>query len=140
MKKKVFRNWDLFLFFLVLMVPSLMLDWVVLILYLPVLVLAGLILRWVSTPLGLFTKTEYLGGVATVTNILRKKSQTVDLNNAVHLYKLRTVCQYLVVSEKPLATKAEAVAAYKAGEAGFVIYNVDCDGLYPYIKKATSLQ
>lgn len=140
MKKKVYRNWTFFLLFLVLMGPSLLVDWVVLILYLPVLALVGLALRWVHAPQGLFTKTEYAGGVATVTNILNKRSQMVDLNNAAHLYKLRIVFQYLVASEEPLTNKKEAVAAYKAGKAGFVICNVDCDGLYPYIKKATSLQ
>ena len=140
MKKKVFRNWDPFLFFLVLMVPSLLVDWVVLVLYLPVLALVGVILHWLCAPLGLFTKTEYMDGVATVANILRKKSQTVDLNNAAHLYKLQTVYKYLVFSDEPLATKAEAVAACKAGKAGFVIQNVDCDALYPYIQKATPLK
>ena len=140
MNKKAFRNWDPFLFFLVLMAPSLLVDWVVLILYLPVLLLVGAILHWVCTPLGLFTKTEYANGVATVINIRNKKTRTVDLNAAPHLYTLQTVFKYLVVSEVPLATKAEAIAAYKAGKAGFVIHNVDCDALYPYIQKATLLK
>ena len=33
MNKKAFRNWDPFLFFLVLMAPSLLVDWVVRILF-----------------------------------------------------------------------------------------------------------
>ena len=140
MKTKVFRNWDPFMFFLVLTVPSLMVDWVVLVLYLPVLVLAGLILRWVHTPLGLFTKTEYANGVATVMDFLNKRTRKVDLNAASYLYTTQTVFKYLVVSEEPLSSKAEAVAAYKAGKANFIIHNVDCDALYPYIQKATPLK
>ena len=137
---KTYCNWTFFLLFLVLMAPALLVDWVVLVLYLPVLALAGWVMRWVHTPLGLFTKTEYANGVATVTNILKKKRQTIELNNAAHLYKLQIVYKYLVVSEEPLAGKAEAVSAYKAGKAGFVIYNVDCDALYSYMQKASWLK
>ena len=140
MKKKVFRNWVLFLFFLLLMARLFLDDPVVLVEYLPLLTLVGLGMNWAFTPQGLFVKTEYADGVATVTNIARKQSQTIDLNHAAYLYKLKIVFKYLVVSEEPLAGKLEAIAAYKAGKAGFVIFNVDCDALYPYIQKAVPLK
>lgn len=142
MKKKVCRNWDMVLAFIVLealsLIPGgdLIVSLLMIALCLPLVALAC---RWVYAPLGLFTKTEYADGVATVTNILHKKVQTVDLNNAAYIYKIRKIMPFLVASNEPLSSKQEALAAYKAGMAGFVIMQMG-DALYPYEKKAETLK
>ncbi len=142
MKKKAYRNWDMVLAFVVIaalyMIPGgdLVVSLVMIVLCLPLVALATC---WVHAPLGLFTKTEYADGVATVTNILRKTVQTVELNSAAHLYKVKKVMPFLVVSDEVLSNKKEALDAYKAGKAGFVIM-VMGDALYPYEKKAEALK
>ena len=142
MKKKVCRNWDMVLIFVVLMVLNtitvgdVVVTTLVIILCLPLVALAC---SWVYAPLGMFVKTEYADGIATVTNVLRKKVQTVDLNKAAHLYKIRKIMPFLVASDEPLSSKQEALAAYKAGKAGFVVMQMG-DALYPYEKKAETLK
>ena len=142
MKKAVYRNWTplltmaglLFGYAIVLgdLIAALIVD-------VPALLLMAGVFHWVHAPQGLLCKTEFVDGVATVTHVLRKTTRTVDLKNAAYLYKLKKVMPFLVASDEPLSTKQEALAAYKAGKAGFVLRFVGGDAMYPYEKKAKKL-
>ena len=68
-----------------------------------------------------------------------KTEQTVDLAGAAYLYRIRKIMPFLVTSDAPLASRQEALAAYKSGQAGLVIMLLG-DELYPYEKKAIELK
>lgn len=141
-RKKVCRNWDMIWIFVVLMVLNtittgeLGVSLTMIVLLLPLVTLAC---HWVYAPQGAFARTEYANGAARITYILRKTEQTIDLAGAAYLYRIRKIMPFLVMSDAPLASRQEALAAYKSGQAGLVIMLLG-DELYPYEKKAIELK